>query len=153
MERQFTSTVYIVNKEKVLLIFHNKLKKWLAAGGHMEANETPVETARREVKEETGLEIDFIKQENLWVDRWNAKSFERPYLCLVEEIPAHGSQAAHQHIDFIYLATPAKNQTTIHEREKDIEMRWFTLEEIESLKPDDEIFVETQETIRAFLNG
>jgi len=66
---------------------HPKLKKWLPPGGHVEENESPPEAATREVKEETGLEITFIKQENIWIEKWNAKSFERPFLCLTEEIP------------------------------------------------------------------
>ena len=103
MERQFTSTVFIIDKDKILLIFHRKFQKWLPPGGHMDANETPPQTAKREALEETGLHIEFFPQENIWINRWNAQSLERPYLCLLQEIPAFGNQPPHQHIDFIYL--------------------------------------------------
>ena len=86
MERQFTATVYIIEAQRTLLIYHRKLQKWLPPGGHLEANETPPEAARREALEETGMEITFMMQENVWIDRWNARSFERPYLCLLEDI-------------------------------------------------------------------
>lgn len=43
---------YIVNKDKLLLIHHKKLKKWLPVGGHIDENETPCKALRREVKEE-----------------------------------------------------------------------------------------------------
>ena len=56
--RQFTATVYILFLEKVLLHRHAKLGKWLPPGGHIEQDETPPEAARREVKEETGLDIE-----------------------------------------------------------------------------------------------
>ena len=73
MKKQFTTSVYILHQGQVLLLMHPKLKKWLPPGGHVEENESPPEAAKREVKEETGLEITFIKQENLWVKRWNAR--------------------------------------------------------------------------------
>ena len=40
-----------------------------------------------------------------------AASFERPYMCLVEQIPQHKETLAHQHLDLIYLATPLGNPT------------------------------------------
>ena len=152
MECQFTATVYIVDEQRVLLIFHRKMQKWLPPGGHLDPNETPPEGARRETREETGLEIAFALQENVWIDRWNAKSFERPYMCLVEEIPAFGDKSAHQHIDFVYVATPAGGQESRNIHETD-DMRWFTLEEIEGLDPDEEIFVETQQALRTILSN
>jgi 8-oxo-dGTP pyrophosphatase MutT (NUDIX family) len=141
IEKHFTATAYIIDGGKVLLIPHPKLKKWLPPGGHVEENETPPECARREALEETGLVIQITSQENLWIDAWNATSFERPYLCLLENIPAHGSKPAHQHMDFIYLARPLSKELLP-------EARWFSLEEVEALKEEEEIFGETKTTLR-----
>lgn len=152
MERQFTATVYIVESKRVLLIYHRKLNKWLPPGGHIHPNETPPEAARREAFEETGLEISFIRQENIWIKRWNAASFERPYLCLLEEIPAHQGNPPHQHIDLIYLARPTGG--ILKENPMETQgIRWFALEELETLKPDVEIFVETLEAIRGIFSN
>ena len=141
MERQFTATVYIFHEEKVLLHRHAKLGKWLPPGGHLEANETPPEAARREVREETGLEIVFIEQENLKINAYNGVSFERPFFCLLENIPTHKDKRAHQHMDFIYLARP--------KRLKDIQngFRWFSYEELQEL----ELFPDVQEVLRLLL--
>lgn len=147
MERHFTATVYILEEQKVLLVYHRKINKWLPAGGHVEPNETPAEAAIREALEETGLEIELFYQENIWVDRWNAKSIERPYMCLLENIPAHKEQPEHQHIDFVYVARPIGGKITHNEEELD-GIKWFTLEEIEALEPDVEIFAETQQVLR-----
>lgn len=146
MERQFTATVYIIEKNKTLLIFHKKLQKWLPPGGHVDPNETPPEAARREAREETGLEINFIREENMWIESPNSNSFERPYMCLLENIPAYREVPAHQHIDFIYIANPTGGilNHNITEIEK---MCWFTLEEIQQLKLHDEIFLDTQKTL------
>lgn len=136
MKRQFVSTCYVVDGEKFLLHFHKKHGKWLPPGGHLEENETPPEGARREVFEETGLEIAFIKQENLWYDQWNGHSIERPFLCLLEHIPKQGEEAAHQHIDMIFVARPIGGTLT--------DGKWMSLSEVLALEPHKEIFLDTQ---------
>jgi 8-oxo-dGTP pyrophosphatase MutT (NUDIX family) len=141
MERQFTATVYIFHENRVLLHYHEKLGKWLPPGGHLEPNETPSEAARREVKEETGLEIVFIEQENLKVSAYNAESFERPFLCLLEHIPPHKDKPAHQHMDFIYLAKPV----TLKEELNDF--RWFKYEELEQL----DLFPDVEQVLQLLL--
>ena len=47
----------IIENNKVLLIQHN-IGQWGFPKGHVEAGETEKETAIREVKEETGLEVE-----------------------------------------------------------------------------------------------
>lgn len=150
MERQFTATTYIVEGAKVLLIYHRKLNKWLPPGGHIDPNETPAEAAKREAFEETGLHITLTRQENIWIERWNATSIERPYMCLLEEIPEHNGTPAHQHIDMIYVAKPIGGDVKENERETS-GIRWFSLSQVEQLKPDEDIFVETVEVIRGIL--
>ena len=144
MKRQFVSTCYLISEGKFYLHFHKKHGKWLPPGGHLEENETPPETAKREVLEETGLEIAFIQQENLWYDDWNGHSIHRPFSCLLEQIPARGDEPAHEHIDFIFVAKPTGGTLT--------QGKWFTLEEIMAFKPHEEIFLDTQITIQKLAN-
>jgi|SRR5579872_3296349 len=150
MEKHFTVTAYIIHEQKVLLLYHPKFTKWLPPGGHLEANETPIEGVRREVEEETGLQIAFITDEHIWHAHANASSFERPYLCLLENVPAHKDKPAHQHIDLIYLARPIGGRE-LSEQERDYPLRWFSLDEVQKLTPDQEIFAETQKTIQHIL--
>lgn len=146
MEKQFTATVYIIEESRVLLIFHPKLHKWLPPGGHIEKNEIPPACAIREAFEETGLKIELIKDEHVWISRWNATSFERPWYCLVENVPPHASQPAHQHVDFLYLGRPTGGEL-LREHERKHDIKWFTLEEALNLRADEEIFFETQQFI------
>jgi 8-oxo-dGTP pyrophosphatase MutT (NUDIX family) len=57
--RAFSSSVFIYYDKKVLLVRHKLLGLWLPVGGEREGDETPLETARREAHEETGLELKF----------------------------------------------------------------------------------------------
>jgi 8-oxo-dGTP pyrophosphatase MutT (NUDIX family) len=145
--RQFTATVYIIAEEKVLLIYHRKLAKWLPAGGHLEPNELPPEGAKREALEETGLEIELMSHENLWIERDNAKSFERPFMCLLENVPARPEQPAHQHIDLIYVGRPIGGKE-LQNLDETGGMKWFSLDDVETMESDVEMFEETKEAIR-----
>lgn len=150
MKKQFVATVYILDESQVLLIFHKKLGKWLPPGGHLEPNELPHEGAIREAKEETGLDVELILQENLWIDRWNAKSIPRPYFCMIEEIPERPGEPAHKHIDQLFVAKPL-HKNLVHNDIETNGCRWFTADEVANLKGDVDIFIETQQTIRHLL--
>lgn len=142
--RHFTVTTYLFHQEKTLLIQHPKFHKWMPPGGHLEENETPPEGARREVLEETGLEIIFFPDEQLFLKN----SLERPRLCLLEIIPSFGDQPAHEHIDLIFFAqpisltpiSPAAHQT-----------QWFSYGEIEQLSVESQIFEDVYEVIKGVM--
>jgi 8-oxo-dGTP pyrophosphatase MutT (NUDIX family) len=51
--------VYARREGRVLLILHRRLNTWLPLGGEMEPGETPLEAARRELREESGFEGTF----------------------------------------------------------------------------------------------
>ncbi|HLU66981.1 MAG TPA: NUDIX domain-containing protein [Kofleriaceae bacterium] len=59
MRRAFSVAVYARRGGtggRVLVIAHRRLGTWLPVGGELEPGETPLEAARRELREESGLE-------------------------------------------------------------------------------------------------
>lgn len=137
--KEYTATTYIFNEnQEVLLLWHKKFNKWMPAGGHVEANEAPHEAALREVKEETGLDVELILDENIWIQTSEASSIPRPYLCLIEKIPSFQEKPPHEHVDFIYLAKSHSSNLKPSD-----EIKWFTPEEISHLSPDVDVFEDT----------
>ena len=53
----FTASAWALNKEKtkVLMIYHNIYQSWAWTGGHSDGEADPLNTAIRELKEETGV--------------------------------------------------------------------------------------------------
>lgn len=140
MQRQFTATVYIIKNSKVLLLLHPKFHKLLPPGGHLEANETPHECALREVLEETGLEIGFYQDQHFPVSHKNATSIPRPFLCLLEEVPAWNQTIEHQHVDFVFVGYPIKESFVKNS------CRWFSKDEVLELS-EQEIFPDAKQII------
>ncbi len=52
---------------KVLLVDHKNAGLWLPAGGHVEINEHPEDTVKRELQEELGIQADFILHDPLFL--------------------------------------------------------------------------------------
>jgi 8-oxo-dGTP diphosphatase len=53
--RAFSVAIFCRNAGQILLVRHKRLGTWLPVGGELEPGETPLEAARRELAEETGL--------------------------------------------------------------------------------------------------
>ncbi|MDQ0338075.1 8-oxo-dGTP pyrophosphatase MutT (NUDIX family) [Caldalkalibacillus uzonensis] len=134
MRNDFVATGVVFNrqKDKVLLVYHNKLKKWLPPGGHLEPNELPHEGALREVWEETGVKASLILSgEQFEIEEEVESQLPTPYLILHEYIPSTPTEEAHMHVDFIYLMEVEEEaQLDIHPREVK-EARWMTLDEVQ----------------------
>ena len=105
IERHPTSTAYVVAGDRTLLLWHAKLGMWLPPGGHSEPNEDPVQTACREVLEESGLEVEVIPPADLLVCE-GPEVLPPPAVILVEDI-VREDQPFHQHIDHVYYTRAA----------------------------------------------
>ncbi len=101
IERHHTATAYVVARDRTLLLWHHKLQMWLPPGGHLEPNEDPVQGARREALEESGLTVEVIEPPDLL--RCDGPAvLPPPAVILVEDI-VRADQPFHQHIDHVYF--------------------------------------------------
>ena len=124
--RHFTATTVIVYKQKVLLHLHKKLSIWLPVGGHIDRDELPEEAALREIKEESGLDVELYNSDSQ-IKASDAKQLIRPMHILLENINKY-----HQHIDFIYYAKANTFETRPQDGESD-NLKWLTANEIKKL--------------------
>ncbi len=100
--RHFVATVYIVNEGATALHDHERLGMWLPPGGHLDRDELPHEAAIREVREETGLDVDLVAPAGD-VSSETVRSLAMPRQFLLEDIDVHPTgEVGHQHVDFVY---------------------------------------------------
>ena len=127
MKRHFCASAFIINPvtKKILLVKHKKNRRWTQPGGHMEQNETPEETALREVYEETGLRVRLLGERFPRED-----DFIRP-LGIQRNRKTTDDGETHMHIDIIYAAVPNDDSdVTINASEND-DVAWFSRQELE----------------------
>jgi 8-oxo-dGTP pyrophosphatase MutT (NUDIX family) len=125
-----TASAYIVYNDKVLLIHHKKLDKWMQVGGHVELDETPDQALLREIKEETGLSVDVLSEKPAGIDY----------------PPAHVTlwtpnrigyfkfgDVDHYHIDLTYYARAHSDKALLEEDGANA-IRWFSEAELDEPK-------------------
>ena len=104
LARHFTATGFVVHDGCVPLHWHPKVRAWLPPGGHVEANEDPVQAVLREILEETGIIAEVVPSSPPIGLRYPTEVIP-PYTIMVEDIH-DPSDGYHQHIDMIYFCRP-----------------------------------------------
>ena len=120
----FVIDVYIVYKDKVLLIHHKELNKWLPIGGHIELNENPEQALFREVKEECGLEIEVLGEKPK-IHSKGTKFLYSPVFLDIHEI-----SEKHKHIGLYYFAKAKSDNVVLNKKEHN-KIRWFSKEDLD----------------------
>lgn len=129
-KKHFTASALIIENGKVLLVHHKKLNVWLYPGGHIEDTENPDEALVREVKEETGLDIEVIgeKDESLADQENDISVLHNPYVVLCEHV------GDHYHNDLVYLCKiSGSNRELQHAASESHGIRFFSKEDLDSI--------------------
>lgn len=128
MKRHMTVTAFVSRDGCTLLHWHAKNRMWLPPGGHIEADEDPVQALRREAEEETGLAVTVLPSSDSFPYE-EPEQLPAPVTIMVEEIPATPEEPAHQHIDLIYFTRPDR---TASEASLSEGWRWVSEQELRS---------------------
>jgi 8-oxo-dGTP pyrophosphatase MutT (NUDIX family) len=110
-------------RERVLLTLHRKLGRWLQLGGHADGDANLLHVALREAQEESGIDSIEIDPNPLDLD--------------IHVIPARKEVPEHLHLDVRFVAYAAEGSQEVISDES-VELRWFSLQECESLDGVDE---------------
>lgn len=120
----FTIAVFIVQQDRVLMVHHRGLQRWLPVGGHIDPGEDPISAVHREAREESGLAIEILLEQPL------------PELPDVRVLPPpiymdiHPIEGQHAHLGMVYFARPVGGEVTLAAEEHHA-IRWYTRAEIE----------------------
>ncbi len=125
----FTVAVFVVHTNKVLLVHHRKLNKWLPLGGHIELDEDPEAAALREAREESGFEIDLVG------DRPPTTEPGTRALMAPRFLDIHRISATHEHIGMIYWARPKNASEAQCATLEHHDIQWCSLEMLDTLRP------------------
>jgi len=116
-----TASAWITDesREKVLLMHHAKLNRWLQPGGHADGLEDVIAVATKEMTEETGIvNYQLAKKDIFDLD--------------IHTIPQRKDVPEHKHYDFRYHFI-AVNPSEIVKNNESLELRWVKLEDIPQL--------------------
>jgi 8-oxo-dGTP pyrophosphatase MutT (NUDIX family) len=115
--------LYDEKTQKILLGDHLKSNLWLPAGGHVELNEHPGQTVRRECQEELSIEAVF----------W------QPNPLFLTATVTVGLTAGHTDVSLWYVLKGDQVQELVFDKNEFNEMQWFEFEEVAELKSDPHI--------------
>lgn len=112
-----TGCVLSKDRERVLLVYHKRLDRWLLPGGHVEPEDaTAADAARREVLEETGVSLVPCAPLLVGID--------------VHPIPPGKGEPLHLHHDLIWGFTAASEETVCSEESRAVV--WAHFQEFDS---------------------
>ncbi len=135
MKNCISATCFVVDSGRVLFMKHRKLGNWMPPGGHVEANENPLQAVHRELLEEVGYKVKIIDpypKEHKVVVSGTSDTVElpTPLSVLLEHVDYPTEK--HDHFDVVYLAVIDKSQGQVAAESSD-DMQWVDEKEIDGL--------------------
>ncbi len=169
-----TAAGLLIQNERVLLVKHRKLNRWLCPGGHIDPQELPHHAAEREFFEEAGVKVKAVDylfkgqskndqfvpspiETNLhWVSRENyearIKNDDQDKRVRTKLWP----KGCEQHLNFLYLVKPV-GEISLNPSQREVtDIAWFDQDQLEAEVADPVIkeqFYHGLEIISQFRNS
>ncbi|CCB87056.1 NUDIX hydrolase [Parachlamydia acanthamoebae] len=106
--------VFDQNSQKILMVDHKKSELWLPPGGHVERNEHPKETVKREIIEELGIEAHFF--------------FDDPFFLTVTDTV--GCVQLHTDVSLWYVVKGNSNESLQYDKDEFHQICWYDWDQI-----------------------
>ncbi|MFH1694673.1 MAG: NUDIX domain-containing protein [Patescibacteria group bacterium] len=114
---------YNPETKQVFIVHHKKAGLWLSPGGHIDSGENPLNTLKREIREELGVKI-------------NPGENTKPFFLSTVKIGNKPEQSGcDKHYDIWFLIETDGNDFAVDPREF-LETKWVTLDEARELITD-----------------
>ncbi len=128
MRLDLTVAWYLFYNNKLLLIHHNKLNKWLPVWWHIDPNETPDYALKREFKEETGIDIEILNIPKTKIQWAIIENLATPFYVNVHNVWDHN------HCWFYYICTTSDINNIKIKKDEISNYNFFTKDEIKNSK-------------------
>ena len=106
-----------IDASAVLLVDHRSAQRWLPTGGHVEHDEDPADTARRELREELGIAAPLVSGLS-----------SNPLL--ITQTTTAGRNAGHVDVSLWYVVSTAKSTPLTADPNEFASVRWWTFDEV-----------------------
>lgn len=116
--------IYDERTQKILLIHHKKLDKWLQPGGHCDGDKDTLGVAIKEVFEETGVLIENIDQSIFDLD--------------IHTIPERKDIPEHEHFDVRYLFFADSTKPLVQNHETN-QLMWIRIADLEKYTTEESL--------------
>ncbi|MGE0252539.1 MAG: NUDIX domain-containing protein [Dongiaceae bacterium] len=119
-----TASALILNPsyDRLLLLHHKKLDKWIQPGGHCDGDPDTRAVAEREAAEELGIKDLFLAHENIF-------ALDIHTIPPWKEVPEH----LHYDVRYLYIADEAEHFAINHEA---VAADWWSLKDLPRIAPD-----------------
>jgi 8-oxo-dGTP pyrophosphatase MutT (NUDIX family) len=124
MKIDLTVIAYIIYRGKVLLTHHNKYNLWLPVGGHVEKDEDYESALLREIKEETGIDVEILNKSDIPVVGDTVKNLPLPFYSNV-----HTVKDSHSHCGLYYICRAKSDKINLNYNELK-GFAWFSKEDL-----------------------
>lgn len=112
--------VWDLKEKKILLVDHKKAKKWLPTGGHIECNEDPLDTVKRECIEELNVSLPLLTSQPFFLSLHHTEC----------------SDTTHEDVVLWYVLEGDSKKNYDFDAQEFFQIQWYALDQIPYAKAD-----------------